>query len=280
MKLKNKNDIFLFSMILFVVIAIISVVVVVINIWKKSDENDISKYNYSSFEGEVVSLYKKELERLLKKSNSKLLIEKLDNEYLNSIGLSKDDPEKIIEYLNNKHLLSTLPTILDYSLSSNDETGLYVYDFTYRTNGFRRKVYLIETEPYVYSISFEQDYTPSVAKKNVTQITDNIRFELSLLESTSESVKYNIKITNNNDNVVKFDFNNVSSVELYLNDDSKIKLAAVVATAENDFMLTKNSYFNQELFFSVPLDKQSQIKAIMFYNVLIGEEEENIIINF
>lgn len=281
MKIKNKNDIILLSIVLFVLCSIIVSFVFIFNIWnKKNDENYIGRYSYSGFEENVVSRYQKEIEKILKKDKALYLVGKLNDEYLKSINLTKDKPYEVINYLNKQNLLSSSPTVTEYSYSIDDSTGIYIYDFTYDSNGYNKKVYIIEEEPYKYTISFDQEYIPKVAKEKVTAYDSGIEFELTLLESKSNSVKYNLKITNNSTNVIKFDFNNVSSVELNLEDGSYIKLASVVASNEEDYYLNKNSYFNQELFFSIPIDKQSKIDSIILYNVLIGEEKKIIKIDF
>lgn len=281
MKIKNKNDIILLSIVLFVISSIIVACIYIYNIWnKKYDENYIGKYSYTGFDENVVLRYQNELEKILRKDKALYLVGKLDDEYLKSINLTKDKPYDVIKYLNKQNLLASSPTIIEYSYSIDDSTGVYVYYFTYDSNGYIKKVHLIEREPYIYTISFDQEHIPSVAKKNVTAYENGLKFELTLLDSKYDSVKYNLKITNNSSNVVKFDFNNVSSVELNLDDGNYIKLASVVASNEEDYYLNRNSCFNQELFFSVPIDKQSKIDSIVLYNILIGEKKNTIKINF
>lgn len=280
----GKNDKILLLIVSFIVIVVILLIVLLFMIWspKNNKNNDIITYSYPGFEEKVVTMYQKQLQVLLKESNTKLLAEKLDDEFLSNKSLNRDNITAIKKYMNDNKLVTTnRAAITGYELSYNDESGVAVYRFKYYNKyGFTRYVNLIETEPYIYTLSFESEYVPTSAKKNVIDSYENIKFEINLLESKSSSVKYNAKITNNNENTVKFNFNDVSSVELLLNDGSNIKLSSVIASNEENYVLTTTSYINQELFFAIPSEKQGNIKSIIFYNVLIGEKKTNIKIDF
>ena len=157
----------------------------------------------------------------------------------------------------------------------------YIYIFTYRTNGFKRKVYIKETEPYVYTISLSQDETPTSAEEKIDSVlkidTDNtnnrdIYFNFTKLKSTSTSIEYNVEITNNSTKTVKFDFNNILSTKLNLSDGSRVNLGTVVTMSEDDLTMTPKGILNQYLFFDIPLSMQGSIETITFSNVQIGDE--------
>lgn len=278
----NRNDKFLLVVIIFIIIVVISLFVSLFLIWSPKEENKINSYSYAGFEEEVVTMYQKQLQILLKQNNTKLLAEKLDPEFLSNKNLSSDNLTAIKKYMeDNKLVTTTRAAVTGYTVSSNEETGVVVYRFKYyNMYGFERYVNLIETEPYVYTISFEDGIISTSAKKSIIDSYEKIKFEITLQESTSNSLKYNLKITNNSDEIVKFNFNDVSAVELTLNDGDKIKLSSVIATSEEEFMLTQASYINQELFFVVPIESQGNIKNITFYNVQKGENKINIKIDF
>lgn len=283
MNLENKNDKLFLIMVFFIVAVVISLIVSLFFIWRgKDDDGGLTSYSYSGFEEKIVTMYQKQVQILLKQSNVKLLAEKLDEEFLSDNNLSRDNLDGLKIYLTSKGLLSkNRASITNYTTSTNSDTGVVVYRFKYyNSNGYTRYVNLIETQPYVYTLSFDEVNTSTSAKRSVIDSSNKIRFELSLQESTTTSLKYNLKITNENDETVKFDFNNVSSVELLLNDGKTEKLSSVIASSEEDFELTKNSYLNQELFFNINLEEQGNIKSIIFYNVLIGETNKNIKIDF
>lgn len=277
----NRNDKFLLCTIIFIVILVISLIVSLFFIWRKKEDSGITSYTYLGFEEEVVSMYQKQLQILLKENNVRLLAQKLDEQFLADAKLSRDNLTSLKQYLKNNALYSlNRNAVVNYTVSANEDTGLVVYRFKYyNLDNKLRYVNLIETEPYVYTISFENEYTYTSAKKSVIDLIDGVKFELSLQESKENSLKYNAKITNTGNEKAKFDFNNVSSVELILKDGSKIKLSSVVAS-NDDYVLTKDSYINQELFFALPLDRQGEIKSIIFYNVLIGENKTNLEIKF
>lgn len=277
----NKNDKLLLYTIIFIFIVIISLIVSLFYIWRSEEESGITSYTYLGFEEEVVSMYQKQLQILLKENNAKLLAQKLDTQFLVDTNLSRDNITAINQYLKNKSLYSTSRNaIVDYTISANESTGVVVYRFKYYNLDNKLKyVNLIETEPYVYTVSFENEYTYTSAKKSVIDSINGVKFELSLQESKENSLKYNAKITNTTFEKVQFNFNNVSSVELFLKDGSKIKLSSVIAS-NDDYVLGKDSYINQELFFALPLDRQGEIKSIVFYNVLIGQNRTNIELKF
>lgn len=283
MNLKNKNDKLFLIMVFFIIAVIVFLIVSLFFIWRgKDDDGGLTSYSYSGFEDKVVTMYQKQVQILLKQSNVKLLAEKLDDEFLSNNNLSRDNLDKLRNYLNSKGLLSkNRASITNYTTSINNETGVVVYRFKYyNLNGYTRYINLIETQPYVYTLSFDEVSTLTSAKRNIIDSSNKIKFELNLRESTTNYLKYNLKITNENDEIVKFDFNNVSSVELLLSNGKTEKLSSVIASSEEDFELTKNSYLNQELFFNINLEEQGNIKSIIFYNVLIGEQNKNIKIDF
>ena len=277
----NRNDKLLLYTVIFIVIVIISLIVSLFFIWRSREESGVTSYTYLGFEEEVVAMYQKQLQILLKENNTRLLAQKLDEQFLTDTNLSRDNLTTLKQYLTNKSLFSIgRNSIADYTVSANEDTGVVVYRFKYyNLDGKLKYVNLIETEPYAYTISFENEYTSTSAKKSVIDSTNGVKFELSLQESKENSLKYNAKITNISDEKVQFDFNNVASVELKLEDGNKVKLSSVIAS-NDDYILAKDSYINQELFFAIPLDKQGEIKSIIFYNVLIGENKTNLEIEF
>ena len=128
MKIKNRNDVIFISVVMFIIISVIFTIILLVNIWSGSKEDEeLTSYSYSSLESKINSYYQGILTRVLNKKNIGLLIEKLDDEYLESIKLDRKDEDKIEEYLNKNHLISTNPVILDYDISKNDETGIYIH---------------------------------------------------------------------------------------------------------------------------------------------------------
>ena len=281
MQIKNRNNFIFWSMVTFIFVLSAVLICVIFVIWFSNESTpSVGIYSYKGFENTVVKDYQLQLQNLLKESNARKLVELLNEDYLENLNLSKENPEKVIEYLKSQFLLSTNPKINSYTVSSNLSTGVYVYKFTYYSNSFEKKVYLIETEPYVYTLSFDQNYSATNAKKKALKVQDNVKIEITLIESTDNSLKYNAKITNNNDDDIKLDFNDVSNVDMYFSDGAKIKLATVVTLPDEYFNLTKNSYLNQELFFNVPLERQGEIVSIVFSNIVIGNETKTIEVSF
>lgn len=277
----NRNDKFILYAVIFIIFIVILLFTSLYFIWSNKNRSDIDTYKYNGFESECVSMYKKQLQILLKSNNSKMLIQRLDEQFLTDNNLTRNNLSQVKEYLEkNKLFAYNNNAILDYTISANEKTGLVVYRFKYyNVNGNTKYVNLIETEPYLYTISFENGYTTTSARKSVVDSTDDLKIELSLIESKENSIKYNAKITNISNKTIQFNFNNVASVELILNDGSKVKLSSVIASSD-DYILNANSYLNQELFFAIPIEKHGEIKSIVFYNVLIEKDKLNLEIEF
>lgn len=306
MNLKNKNDIILVVIVGLIILVTIVLVISLISIWSsKGKNNQITSYTYTGYEDKMINLYQNQVRTYLNESYNHLLIEKLDSDFLEKNQLSKENEDEIKQFFDENALLANAQaTIIDYTLSINEKTGIFVIRFSYYNKyGEKKYVNLIEKEPYVYTLSFEIEAKSEEKKgeligeaiENKEEINTNvstsarekikgeykgIQFEITLEEATQRSLKYNAKIVNQGNDTVQFDFNNVASTELRFTDGSKIKLASVVARASSFYALPTNSTYNQEFFFNVPLNKQGKIKSMVLYRVLIGDKTETIEIKF
>lgn len=283
MKIKNKNNLMLILAISIIIIAISSFIIFMIVIWSEDKNSEIGKYTVTSenYKDKISNMYKTQLEILLKEKNRELLYKRLDESYLNENGFNKEkDKNSIFDYLVSNKFISDNVYLTDYVLAEGNDSGVEIYRFGYISNGQKKYVNIIEEEPYVYTISFEQNGIPNLLAKSVSLVRENIKFDIILGASDVNSVRYDAQITSYNNNEVIFDFNDSSKTSLNLSDGSVINRGAVVAYSEDWYRLLKNSYINQRLFFNVSMEKQSLIKSITFHNVKIGNEIKNITIDF
>ena len=186
-------------------------------------------------------------------------------------------------YLEQNNLISKNIVFTSYSVIEKND--IYVYRINYNVNDdngnliANKVVNVIEDKPYSYTISFDQESVSLLESYNISRVVNNIRFDIVCLNSTTESIKFKIVISNDNDKDVLVNFDNVSDVVLILNDNTFVKMAASVVSGDNE-TLTKGSSITKEAFFPIGLQDQGQIKSISFGNVRIGNVEEVITLDF
>lgn len=288
--MKNVNNFLFYFLILFISISVILMIFSIWNIWKeKKVEESINKFSKVSFERKTYEAYKNDIISMLTLGNTDKLIDKLDNSFLDKIKIERNEKDKIVDYLKDQNLICPIPEITNLEFNYNEKNEQYLYIITYKSNGETKKMYLNESEPFEYTIEFEVNFVdneiknvnslPTIAKKNTEENIDGINFVLSVEEATSQNIRYNVKITNNSKKTIKFDFNDITNVELFMNDGSIYKLASVVVSSDENYKLPPNSFINRELFFNVPIERQGEISSIVFYNVDVDGVNKKMIVN-
>lgn len=277
---KNKNNlIFYITIAMIVVVAIISIVVIV-NIWTGSSKNLMATYTFNedTYLDKVARNYQLRMSSILVSNNFATLEKILDNDYLKSVGLENATSDEKKDYLLKNNIIATSASnlvISNYEVAKGVE-NTYVYRYAYQVGGKAKYFNLIEHEPYDYTISFEQDAIPSISEVYVDKIIDDIDFEISTEASLSTVVRFNAKITNNSNDTIKFDFNSISKVAVYLEDGSSETLAGIVTVSEDECTLKPQSFLNKTLEFAIPFSRQSEIQKIVFYSVEVGDTTKNI----
>ncbi len=257
------------------IVYIIIFVVIIVKVWSPNKNNTIIKYKTIDFESNVTSTYIGELKGLLMSKNIDELYSKLDLNYIKDNNFNK---ETFTQYANSKRLFNDNAVFYEYEVANDGDT--YIYIFKYRSNGFERTVNIIETKPYEYTISFEQNSIPGIGKINLDTVKNNIRFEIKTLLTSSENIKYQAKITNQGSVDATFDFLSINGVSLIKNDGSIISLAAVVASSDNEGIIHPNSNITKELFFNINYQEFKNIKGIVFENVNISDTQTDIEVDF
>ncbi len=288
------------------VVVIIAVLIYINAIWKKDnvkvvnnssnsiDDNsnvvieehnatltNINKYTDPSIENnevETVSDYFNQVKELLVVSNYDALFEKVDKNYLTSKGFDKNS---LYDYLIKNNLIgNSSDEIVQLSIqSASQENNVTIYRIKYKMKYYIGYVNLIETFPYEYTISFLQDTIPTVVDHNYTRTVNGITFEITERIRREGSITYRVKITNNNEEKVEFNFNTIANVGLVINNNSVIKQTSTSLSSRKG-ELTKESYLVKNMYFPINMQYQNNVTAMIFYNVKIGNNTNDLIVKF
>lgn len=286
----KKNKLAFYSIIVIIVfILLIAISLVVVWTPKKSTsvesldgrKNVYSYIDNTDFQDKTFQLYKSEVDRLLMPVNVEQLYEKTNKEFLSKYKLTKENYKS---YLEENKLLSNDIEFTSYSVVKSGDTYIYraVYDIVVKNSEDvlveGNIINIIEEKPYVYTLSFEKE-SLEVLKHETSKTIDGIKFEIKNVANQSNSAKFEIKITNNNDKDVLVDFDDINNVVIGLENGKQIKMAATIISAEEE-ILTKGSSLKKEAFFNVSLKEQGLIRYIKFNKVTIGSEEKSIKVEF
>lgn len=285
---------FNFTILFFIVYAILAIGVLLWIWWPKDAKKINSSFSYQNIDGKqkALDIYTIEIRSLLAENDLELLYSKLDEGYKKQYGIDKDNYKSFLEqsdYISkNINILSSTVNI--------QENEVYVYRYTYTCNNKKRYVNVIETKPYEYTISFEQDSIPIITESGEdnnsnesddenftlsnkkTSIIDNIKYEVTTETIRENGINYVIEITNNSDKTVEYNFNNITNISVVLSDGKEAYLGGAVVSSDDD-ILTPKSSLKKNLFFPVSSADQNKIKYIKIRNVKIGDEKKTISIS-
>lgn len=273
----NKKE-FNFTVLFIVVFAIASIIVLLLIWWPKGNTKSekITKYTaITDGENKCLSIYMSELKYILNSDHCDELFKKVDPDFLQSNNLNKDNFE---EYMNDMKLITKNPVFKDTNISKQLD-GTYVYRIGYLTyGGLKKYVNVIETKPYEYTVSFEQDKLP-VTNSNTSSITvDGVFYEVKISEIRENGITYKLTATNKGDKTVEYNFNNIDNVIITLDDKTKIKMGAAVISSEDD-ILTPNGTFNREFFFSIGSQYIEKINTLTLNSVIVDGKSNVVNIN-
>lgn len=271
----------------FVIVYIILAIIILVIIWYPKNQNNFSgemEYtNVTDGEKRCQDLYLSQIRFYLKDQNSDELIKKLDNSFMENNNLNENNYK---EFLLNNNIIGKNPILKESSFSKQGD-NVYVYRIKYYLNGYQRFVNVIETYPYQFTISFEQDSLPLINNSSNETTTkasvknnniDNVKYQVSKTSVRDNGVTYTLTITNNSDKNIEFNFDNITNVSVILNNGKSANLGAAVISSDED-VLTPGSSLKKELFFAVSSSDQDKITSIRIQNVKIGDEKKTISIN-
>ena len=268
--------------VLVAVIVTIVVLVVIIFIWfpKSGDSKDIYRYTVADdYKEQGYNAIYSSVRSLLYTSNVDSLYKKMDTSFLSEKGLNE---QNFKNYMIANNLIGDSVTLKNYSVLEEGDTVIYRLNYVVSGNFGQKSnvVNIIETYPYEYTLSFEQDSIPITSSNDKTIEDEGIRFEVKITERKNNQIKYNVKITNLYNTSVKFDFTNANNVYLKLSDGSVIKQTSIITSDDNNVNLEKDSYITKEFVFNISLENQSNIKSLVFTSINVDENSKDVIISF
>lgn len=289
----NKKT-FNFTTLFIVVYAILAIIVLLFIWWPKDKLNNVNgNFKYSDVDEEqmAIDIYKTELTPLLSKKNMDKLYEKLNYNYMAQNNITKDNYKSFFETCN---YISDSVNIIECSVSRQGN-DIYIYKFKYSSNNEIHYVNLIESFPYEYSLSFEQDTIPIVENtssiSNIennskseetlnnsntkTSVIDDIVYEIKVNTIRDNGISYTLKITNNSDKNAEYNFDNITNVSAIMSDGKIANMGGTVISSEED-IVTPNGSLEKDLFFAISSQDQYKIKTIRILNAKIGEEKKTI----
>jgi hypothetical protein len=270
----NEENAVSFITIAIVIIAIIAIVIIFIfNINDKEETriNRISKVNYAEVVGQE---YATMLPNILSIRNSDSLYEKMNESYVKKYNLTKDN---IKSFLLENNMIGNDINVISYDSYSND--GVVVFRYYYKNYSNYRYVNVIETNPGIYTISFEQDLNNiDTTSRTYKGTLEGIDFELRLIEKNEESVRFVLNVANNSNNDVFIDFNDINTFSLINNDGTQYKVSGIVAEDIGD--LHPKSTITRELFFSINSQDYKNCRGLQVLNIRINGENKALVIEF
>ena len=264
---EKKEKILIYSII---VIVCLIVIFAIIMIWKPmvSKSNNFNKYNDElNYEDTMTEYYKNYISEVLKVTNFDKLYNKLNSEYLDSIGLS--DKEQVKEYLKNNNLISMKYQVNNVETYESSDNNVFLVSYT--ISGQEKYVNIIESLPYNFTLSFVQSNNLNQLLSDISldRVIDNVNYDFDIIESTKEQIRIKLTITNNSEQSITYDFSNLNSFQLKYN-DNYINMAAIANSSTVNYEILPKSSKSIETLFSLAFSNQINISGARFNNVKLN----------
>lgn len=276
--LKNWK-IFLIIIFLYIIFAILFLVY----IWHPNDSYS-SNFKYNQYteqqaNDKLEKIYEDKITGYLLNRNYMSLYKLMSKEFLDKNNLNENN---FNQYLEDNYYFANKVTTNGYQITNTSNST--IYSISYRTGLFPNTINVIETTPFSYTLSFGNDYTEQINNGEQSSLKDytsnGIKFSVVLNKSDSNTLYYTFNITNQDNENVKFDFSDINKIKLYsIKLDKYYRLSNVDIHNSNDDILTKGSSINRDFSFEIPMNSQTQINSIIFYNVNINGNYTDVTIN-
>ncbi len=286
----NKK-IFNFTLLFIIAYAVLAVLVIIYIWWPKGNDSIVSnsKFTYEDIDEKekAIDIYKTKIISLLAEKDLNQLYQKLNEEYKSEKNITEKNYQAFLEesgFISNNGISVGECTV------NIQKADVYVYRFNYTCNNVSKYVNVIETKPYEYTLSFEQNSIPivnntytetnegTISSSTKTTIIDNIKYEVTKTILRENGITYTLKITNNSDKNVEYNFDNITNVTAIMSDGKRANMGGTVISADED-ILTPGSSLEKELFFAISSQDQNKIKTIRLQQVKIGDEIKTVSIN-
>ena len=286
----NKKT-FNFTLLFIIAYAVLAVLVIIYIWWPKGNDSIVSnsKFTYEDIDEKekAIDIYKTKIMTFLTENDLEQLYQKLDEDYKAEKNITEKNYQTFLE---ESGFISKNGISIGECTVNIQKDDVYVYRFKYTCNNVSKYVNVIETKPYEYTLSFEQNSIPivnntytetnegTISNSTKTTIIDNIKYEVTKNTLRENGITYTLKITNNSDKNVEYNFDNITNVTAIMSDGKRANMGGAVISADED-ILTPGSSLEKELFFAISSQDQNKIKTIRLQQVKIGDESKTVSIN-
>lgn len=286
----NKKT-FNFTLLFIIAYAVLAVLVIIYIWWPKGNDSIVSnsKFTYEDIDEKekAIDIYKTKIMTFLTENDLEQLYQKLDEDYKAEKNITEKNYQAFLE---ESGFISKNGISIGECTVNIQKDDVYVYRFKYTCNNVSKYVNVIETKPYEYTLSFEQNSIPivnntytetnegTISSSTKTTIIDNIKYEVTKTILRENGITYTLKITNNSDKNVEYNFDNITNVTAIMSDGKRANMGGTVISADED-ILTPGSSLEKELFFAISSQDQNKIKTIRLQQVKIGDERKTVSID-
>ena len=270
---ENEENLVSIITILFIVLSVFIIIILWVNTIGDITNKAINQLTEVDYDNNMKNEYQNILSTLLNTNHIDELYKKLEIEYISKNNINEDN---IREFLLKNNLIGNSIYFISSDVIDNINSTK-IFRFYYKNYSNYKYVNVIEINPNEYYISFEQENIVDYINFVTSGVYEGIRYEIAPLETTSNSIKYELKITNENELDANIDFNDVNAIQL-VTSSGNISLGGVIA--ENNKNITKGSTISRELYYNIDENSISNIIGITIYNVKVGEKSFNLEIYF
>ena len=269
----EENFISIVTLLIILISIVIIIIVWVSNSFVGRKKDVINKYEEVSYNEEMTRYYTQLLTTLVKTNNTDFLFSKMNYDFLGKNNLNEGNFKS---YVLANNLVGNSPAVISSDVYQFGENCIFrIY---YKNYEDYKYINFIESKPYEYTVSFEQDALN--VQDNITNYTGQemgIQYECDLKELGNNFVKYSLKLKNANELDVDIDFNNAGTFEL-ITDEGEVKNSDVIASEIGK--LSQDSSYTKELYFEVPSNEYSTFSGIRINNIGYNGEYFSIVVDF
>ena len=229
---ENEENLVSIITILFIVLSVFIIIILWVNTIGDITNKAINQLTEVDYDNNMKNEYQNILSTLLNTNHIDELYKKLEIEYISKNNINEDN---IREFLLKNNLIGNSIYFISSDVIDNIN-GTKIFRFYYKNYSNYKYVNVIEINPNEYYISFEQENIVDYINFVTSGVYEGIRYEIAPLETTSNSIKYELKITNENELDANIDFNDVNALQL-VTSSGNISLGGVIA--ENNKNITK-----------------------------------------
>lgn len=265
MNKEEKEKIYIYSIIIVTAIIVVLVIAIIWNPMIKNKET-INTYDDSiTYESIMKQYYKKYVADNLKIDRFDELYSRIDNDYLNSIGLTDEDEVK--EYLKQNKIISMTYEINNIEMFISDSKHMFLITYTIENN--QKYIIIEEEKPYNFKISFVKNNNLSelLSKTNISKTVEDVEYDMCTIDSTRNSIRMKLTIKNNSNKTYEYDFSNLNYLQLKYGNDEYVNMAAIANSSTVNYAITPGSEKSIEVLFNLSLSDQLNISGFKLSNV-------------